>query len=124
MKELANSITENVRKYKESKKTDFSRYSTARLLEEIKLHENNAETHLVIYYILKARQRPIVMCADAIMQLEREKRLSITPICLGHKNEAYLSEIEMLTEHNYTFESLSSSEKNIYNGMNKTCRIS
>lgn len=121
--ELAKSIQANVRKYKESKKTDFSRYSTERLVQEINLHENNPEIYLVIYYILKARQRPTVMCADAVRQLEREKRLSVTPVHFGHKNESYMTEYEMLSEHNYTFEDLSISELQIYNNAVKTCRI-
>lgn len=120
---LARSISENVRKYRESRKTDFSRYSTERLLEEIKLHEKNPEVYLVIYYILKARQRPTTLCKDAIRQLEREKRLGNKPVHFGHKNESYATEKEMLNEHNYTFESLSSSEKMIYNGITKFCRI-
>jgi len=120
-KELIDDIAKNVKAYK--KKTDFSRYSTERLMEEIKLHESNPEIYLVIYYILKGRQRPVDICAKAKMQLEREKRLSVIPIHFGHKNEAYFTEQEMVKEHNYTFESLSSSEKQIWNGRIKTCRI-
>ena len=39
------------------------------------------------------------------------------------KYEYSLTEEEMLSEPVYTFESLSSEEKKIYNGMVKSCRI-
>jgi hypothetical protein len=125
---LVRSIEENVKIYSKSKKKknviDFSRYNTITLREKLKKYEFDPENYLKIYYILKSREGGSVMCTSAKMQLQREARLGITPVHFGYKNETYATEKEMLSEHNYTFESLSSSEKHIYNGMNKSCRIS
>ncbi|CAB5217703.1 hypothetical protein UFOVP207_19 [uncultured Caudovirales phage] len=60
----------------------------------------------------------------AMLRIERERGLKVSSTAmLGHKNETYLTEEEMLLEHNYNFESLSSSEKQIWNGVIKSCRI-
>ena len=56
-------------------------------------------------------------------RLEKELDKFSTKLHLGHKNEAYFTEEEMLKEHNYTFEDLSISERQIYNNAVKTCRI-
>lgn len=56
-------------------------------------------------------------------RLDKEKAKYFSKAVLGHKNEYYATEEEMLSKHNYTFESLSSSEKQIYNGITKSCRI-
>ena len=125
--ELMDDISENIRKYKElkkkAKKIDFSRYTTARLLDEIKRYECDPETYLVIYHILRVRQRPVVLCREAKKTLERERLMSLAPVCFGFKNEAYFTEEEMLNGHNYIFEDLSISEKQIYNNQVKSCRI-
>jgi len=74
---------------------------------------------------LSKRANKVHKCQiNARMILDKELLKFNTKLSLGHKNEAYFTEEEMLSEHNYTFETLSSSEKAIYNGMNKTCRIS
>ena len=56
-------------------------------------------------------------------RLEKELEKFSTKLSLGHKNEAYDLEENMLKEHNYTFEDLSISERQIYNNAVKTCRI-
>ena len=56
-------------------------------------------------------------------RLEKELEKFSTKLSLGYKNEAYFTEEEMLKEHNYTFEDLSISERQIYNNAVKTCRI-
>jgi hypothetical protein len=56
-------------------------------------------------------------------RLEKELEKFSTKLHLGHKNEAYDSEENMLKEHNYTFEDLSPSERQIYNNAVKFCRI-
>ena len=56
-------------------------------------------------------------------RLEKELEKFSTKLSLGHKNEAYFTEYEMLKEHNYTFEDLSISERQIYNNAVKSCRI-
>lgn len=56
-------------------------------------------------------------------RLEKELEKFSTKLSLGHKNEAYDSEENMLKEHNYTFEDLSISERQIYNNAVKICRI-
>ena len=60
---------------------------------------------------------------NARILIEKEMLKHNTKLSLGHKNEAYFTESEMLSETFYTFESLSSEEKKIYNGIVKTCRI-
>lgn len=126
-KELMNDISENVRKYQESKKKrkkiDFSRYSTARLKEEIVKYENDPSIFLTIFYILKSRQSPVVMCNEARMQLERERIMSVVPVHFGKKDESYQTEEEMLSGFKCTFDDLSTQEKQIYNNQVKSCRI-
>lgn len=56
-------------------------------------------------------------------RLEKELEKFSTKLSLGYKNEAYDSEENMLKEHNYTFEDLSISERQIYNNAVKICRI-
>ena len=56
-------------------------------------------------------------------RLEKELEKFSTKLSLGYKNEAYDLEENMLKEHNYTFEDLSISERQIYNNAVKTCRI-
>ena len=56
-------------------------------------------------------------------RLEKELEKFSTKLNLGYKNEAYDLEENMLKEHNYTFEELSISERQIYNNAVKTCRI-
>lgn len=56
-------------------------------------------------------------------RLEKELEKFSTKLSLGYKNEAYFTEKEMLSEHNYTFEDLSISERQIYNNAVKSCRI-
>lgn len=56
-------------------------------------------------------------------RLEKELEKFSTKLSLGYKNEAYDSEENMLKEHNYTFEDLSISERQIYNNAVKSCRI-
>jgi len=56
-------------------------------------------------------------------RIEKELEKFSTKLHLGHKNEAYATESEMLKEHNYTFEDLSPSERQIYNNAVKFCRI-
>ena len=56
-------------------------------------------------------------------RLEKELEKFSTKLSLGYKNEAYMTEYEMLKEHNYTFEDLSISERQIYNNAVKICRI-
>ena len=56
-------------------------------------------------------------------RLEKELEKFSTKLSLGYKNEAYFTEEEMLKEHNYTFEDLSISERQIYNNAVKSCRI-
>jgi hypothetical protein len=56
-------------------------------------------------------------------RLEKELEKFSTKLHLGHKNESYFTEEEMLSEHNYTFEDLSPSERQIYNNAVKSCKI-
>jgi hypothetical protein len=56
-------------------------------------------------------------------RIEKELEKFSTKLHLGHKNEAYATEENMLKEHNYTFEDLSPSERQIYNNAVKFCRI-
>jgi hypothetical protein len=56
-------------------------------------------------------------------RIEKELEKFSTKLHLGYKNEAYDSEENMLKEHNYTFEDLSPSERQIYNNTVKFCRI-
>jgi hypothetical protein len=56
-------------------------------------------------------------------RIEKELEKFSTKLHLGYKNEAYATEYEMLSEHNYTFEELSISERHIYNNAVKFCRI-
>lgn len=56
-------------------------------------------------------------------RIEKELEKFSTKLHLGYKNEAYATEDEMLKEHNYTFEELSISERQIYNNAVKFCRI-
>lgn len=126
IEELMNDIAENVdavSKKKKKSKIDFSRFNTQTLLDKLKSYEFDPENYLKIYNILKARQGGAVMCKSAKMQLERETRLAVNPVHFGHKNEAYFTEEEMLSEHNYTFEELSISERQIYNHAVKFCKI-
>ena len=73
---------------------------------------------------LSKRANRVSKCEiDGRKRLEKELEKFSTKLSLGHKNEAYDSEENMLSEHNYTFDDLSSSEKKIYNGITKSCRI-
>jgi hypothetical protein len=56
-------------------------------------------------------------------RLDKEKAKYFSKAIIGYKNEAYFLEEEMLATPVYTFESLSSEEKKIYNGMIKSCKI-
>jgi hypothetical protein len=60
---------------------------------------------------------------EGLKRMELEKLRMQTKVGLGYKNEAYDSEENMLATPIYTFESLSSEEKKIYNGMIKSCKI-
>lgn len=74
---------------------------------------------------LSKRANKVHKCQiNARILIEKEMIKYQSKLSLGYKNEAYFTEEEMLSEYNYTFESLSSSEKAIYNGMVKSCRIS
>jgi hypothetical protein len=73
---------------------------------------------------LNKRANKIFKCQiNARILIEKEMIKHNTKLSLGHKNEAYFTESEMLSEPIYTFESLSSSEKEIWNGRIKYCKI-
>jgi len=73
---------------------------------------------------LSKRANKVHKCQiNARMILEKEMIKYQSKLSLGYKNEYYSTEEEMLSEPNYTFESLSSSEKAIWNDRIKTCRI-
>ena len=53
-------------------------------------------------------------------RIKNQKWHIITPVKkLGHKNEPYFTEQEMLEEKIYTYESLSPDEKKIYDGKSR-----
>jgi hypothetical protein len=60
---------------------------------------------------------------NARILIEKEMLKHNTKLSLGHKNDAYFTEFEMLSEPIYTFESLSSEEKRIWNNQVKSCKI-
>jgi hypothetical protein len=74
------------------------------------------------YRLKKKYKVSVGYLANLKLENEREYNVSSKAV-LGSKTTAYFTEEEMLSEHNYTFEMLSSSEKSIYNGMSKMCRI-
>ncbi|MFY8170435.1 MAG: hypothetical protein ACOVK2_04890 [Candidatus Fonsibacter sp.] len=51
---------------------------------------------------------------EGLKRMELEKLRMQTKVGLGHKNEAYATELEMLTDFTCTYEDLSPSEKSIY----------
>ena len=80
--------------------------------------------NITIINELSKRANKVSKCEiEGKKRLEKELEKYASKLNLGYKNEAYFTEEEMLKEHNYTFESLSSSEKKIYNGITKSCRI-
>jgi hypothetical protein len=73
---------------------------------------------------LSKRANRVSKCeVEGRKRLEKELEKFSTKLNLGYKNEAYSTELEMLSEHNYTFEELSVSERQIYNNAVKFCRI-
>jgi hypothetical protein len=60
---------------------------------------------------------------EGLKRIELEKVKYFSKAVLGYKDAEYDSEENMLATPVYTFESLSSEEKKIYNGMIKTCKI-
>lgn len=66
---------------------------------------------------LNKRATKIYKCQiEAQKRLDKEKAKYFSKAVLGHKNEYYATEEEMLSTPTYTFESLSDSEKLIWNG--------
>ena len=73
---------------------------------------------------LNKRATKVFKCEiQAKIRLEKELAKRSNRAVIGYKNEAYATEEEMLKEHNYTFEELSVSERQIYNNAVKFCRI-
>ena len=117
MNDISKNVQSTLKSKKKHKKTDYTRYSTARLREEIKLHEDNPLVFLEIYSILQVRSYAPSMCIKAEMQLERERVKMTTPVCYGYKHEAYDSEESMINGFQCSYDDLSESEKVIYNMM-------
>ena len=80
--------------------------------------------NITIINELSKRANKVSKCEiEGKKRLEKELEKYASKLNLGHKNEAYFTEEEMLKEHNYTFEDLSISERQIYNNAVKICRI-
>jgi hypothetical protein len=100
------------------KKNTIRSYSTIALVNQLIRNPHD----LIIIDELQRRANHKPKCYKlAMIRLEKEKFK--TKVGLGYKNEAYDSEENMLKEHNYTFEDLSPSERQIYNNAVKFCRI-
>ena len=80
--------------------------------------------NITIINELSKRANKVSKCEiEGKKRLEKELEKYASKLNLGYKNEAYATELEMLSEHNYTFEDLSVSERQIYNNAVKFCRI-
>ena len=80
--------------------------------------------NITIINELSKRANKVSKCEiEGKKRLEKELEKYASKLNLGYKNEAYATEEEMLSEHNYTFEELSISERQIYNNAVKFCRI-
>lgn len=76
----------------------------------------------IIINELSRRANKVHKCKiEAFKRLERERIK--TKLSFGYKHEAYFTEKEALATPIYRFDNLSSSEKKIYNGTIKSCRI-
>jgi len=103
---------------KSIKKNTIRSYSTVALVNQLIRNPHD----LIIIDELQRRANHKPKCYKlAMIRLDKEKFK--TKVGLGYKNEAYATEEEMLKEHNYTFEDLSQSERQIYNNAVKFCRI-
>ena len=99
------------------KKNTIRSYSTVALVNQLIRNPQD----LIIIDELQRRANHKPKCYKlAMIRLEKEK---FKKVGLGYKNEAYATEEEMLSTTVYKFEDLSPSEKAIYNGRIKTCRI-
>ncbi len=103
---------------KSIKKNTIRSYSTVALVNQLIRNPHD----LIIIDELQRRANHKPKCYKlAMIRLDKEKFK--TKVGLGYKNEAYATEKEMLSTPVYKFEDLSPSEKAIYNGRIKTCRI-
>jgi len=100
------------------KKNTIRSYTTIALVSKLTRNPND----IIIINELQRRANHKPKCYKlAMIRLDKEKFK--TKVGLGYKNEAYYTEEEMLSTPVYRFEDLSPSEKAIYNGKVKTCRI-
>jgi hypothetical protein len=100
-------------------KNKYIRYNIDSLRNILKKFNAGSEESVVINYIILQRQNRLkeYYSRESKLQLEREKQkeLDKKKIYFGHKNESYMSEIEMLEAFKCSYEDLSEIEKYMYN---------
>ena len=85
--------------------------------------KNRPYNYVIVRELHNRRTKEFKCQVEAQKILERERAKFITKLSLGYKTEAYYSEREALSETIYTFESLSPSEKEIWNNELESCKI-
>ena len=104
-------------------KKKYIRYNIDSLRNILKKFNAGSEESVVINYIILQRQNRLkeYYSRESKIQLEREKQKEIDKkkIYFGHKNESYMTEIEMLEDFKCSYEDLSEIEKYMYNESNR-----
>ena len=107
---------------KDELKKKYQKYSIDSLRVALKKVSKKSKEAFVINYIIDLRQNKAseYYSRESKLQLERERQKEIDKkkIYFGHKNESYMSEIEMLEGFKCSYEDLNEIEKYMYNESN------
>lgn len=114
---VQNTLTYDISKNNIS--SDNNNNSMAGISEELRKEIKWNVMFYSAYRLKKKYKVSVGYLANLKLENEREYNISSKAV-LGSKTAAYFTEEEMLKEHNYTFEDLSISERQIYNNAVKS----